>query len=75
MIRGVFDRKGELFAYRQGNDLVTLEGELSGKIVGDYVVDLAGVRIWRIVGDALYTADSAESIGYFGAAMPDYLEL
>ena len=29
-------------------------------------VDMIGNPIWRVVGDAVYTKDSSESIGFFG---------
>lgn len=69
-MRGILDRKGEQFAYVEGNILFTLEGEPTGKIEGDFVVDLAGNRTWRIVGDGLYSIDGSETIGYFSGARP-----
>lgn len=66
-MRGVYDRKGEQFAYLNGGILYTLDGEPSGKHVGDYIVDLAGNKRWRIIGDALSSLDFSETIGYIGA--------
>jgi hypothetical protein len=72
-MRGIVDRKGEQFAFVQGNMLYTLDGEPSGHIQGEFVVDLAGQRIWRIVGDAIYSLDGNETIGYLGGERPsDY---
>lgn len=72
-MRGIFDRKGEQFAYVVGDVLYTLDDERSGRIEGDYVVDLAGNRVWRVVGDGLYALNSAETIGYIGDERPDEL--
>jgi len=65
-MRGLVDRKGEQFAYLQGSVLYTLDGEVTGRLEGEYIVDTAGNRIWRVVGDAVYSLDGMESIGYFG---------
>lgn len=65
-MRGLVDRKGEQFAYLDGNTLYTLEGEATGRIQEDFIVDMGGNRIWRIVGDAVYSLDGMETIGYFG---------
>ena len=72
-MRGIIDRKGELFAYEKNGTLYTLEDEPSGYLQGDFVVDLAGNKVWRIVGDALYIVPGLETIGYFGAEKPDKL--
>lgn len=63
-MRGLIDRKGEQFAYLEGNVIYTLEGEKTGYLVGEFITDLAGNRQWRLVGDGLYTLDSSETIGY-----------
>lgn len=71
--RGLIDRKGEQFAYLQGTNLYTLEGELTGRLEDNYIVDTAGNRMWRVVGDAVYSLDGGESIGYFSSPAPaDY---
>lgn len=71
--RGLIDRKGEQFAYLQGTVLYTLEGEATGRLEDSYVVDTAGNRMWRIVGDAVYSLDGNETIGYFSSPAPaDY---
>lgn len=70
-MRGLFDRKGEQFAYVAGNMLYTLEGEPTGRIEGQYVLDLAGNRVWRIVGDAVYKLKGDESIGFFSGERPE----
>lgn len=69
--RGLHDRKGELFAYLQGNTLYTLEGEVTGRIEGDFIVDVSGNRIWRVYNDGVYSLDAMEAIGYFSSQSPD----
>ena len=66
-MRGLIDRKGEQFAYLQGAVLYTLDGEPTGHLDGEFIVDTAGNRMWRVVGDAVYSLDGMESIGYFGS--------
>ncbi len=44
-MRGLIDRKGEQFAYLQGSVLYTLEGEPTGRLEGEFIVDTAGNRI------------------------------
>ncbi|KPK13663.1 MAG: hypothetical protein AMJ56_01325 [Anaerolineae bacterium SG8_19] len=69
--RGLLDRKGELFAYLEGNVLYTLDGEVTGRLEGNYVVDTAGNQIWRILNDGVFTLDGNEAIGYFSSWTPD----
>jgi len=69
-MRGLIDRKGEQFAYLEGDILFTLDGEPTGRLQGDYIVDLGGKRIWRIVGDGVYSLDGSESIGFFSTPVP-----
>ena len=69
-MRGVVDKKGEQFAYVLGNVLYTLEDEPTGRLEGDFIVDLAGNRMWRVVGDAIYSLDGAETIGFLGGEAP-----
>ena len=66
-MRGVIDRKGEQFAYVNGNVLYTMDNEPTGRIEGNFIVDLAGNRIWRLVGDGVYLLDGSETIGYIGS--------
>ena len=66
-MRGLIDRKGELFAYVENGILYTLDDEPSGRLQGEFIVDLAGAPVWRIVGDAVYSLDGNETIGYLGA--------
>jgi hypothetical protein len=73
-MQGIYDRKGELFAYLEGDRLYTLEGELSGRVEGDFIRDLGGKAIWRIIGDGIFTADAVDDIGYIGAPAPNYLD-
>ena len=68
--RGLISPKGETFAYTVGNQLYTLDGEPSGRLTADHVLDLAGNPIWRRIGDALFTLDGGESIGYLGTERP-----
>lgn len=68
--RGLIDPKGELFAYRYGSTLYTLDDEVTGRIEGDYVLDLDGNRMWRVQGDGVYTMDG-QAVGYFGEERPD----
>jgi hypothetical protein len=68
--RGLHDRKGELFAYFEGNVLYTLEGEATGRLEGDYIVDTAGNRVWRIQRDGVYTLDESRAIGYLSSKTP-----
>lgn len=74
-MRGLIDRKGEQFAFLQGNTLFTLDGEPTGYLRGNFVEDLAGNRIWRVVGDAVYSLDGNETIGFFGAQRDDRYDL
>ncbi|WP_420645434.1 hypothetical protein [Candidatus Leptofilum sp.] len=66
-MRGLIDRKGEQFAYLQGSTLYTMGGEPTGQLRDGFIEDLAGKRIWRVVGDGVYTLDGSETIGFFGA--------
>jgi 4-fold beta flower protein len=70
-MRGLIDRKGEQFAYFEGATLYTLEGEPTGRIEGEFIVDRAGNPIWRVVGDAVYALDGSETVGYIGSEISD----
>lgn len=70
-MRGLIDRKGELFAYLEHDILYTLDGQRSGRIQGSFVIDLAGNRVWRIVGDGVYALDGNETIGFLTAERHD----
>jgi len=70
-MRGLIDRKGEQFAYLIGNVLYTLEGEMSGRLEKGFIVDLAGNKIWHVVGDGIYALDGSETIGYLGTERRD----
>ena len=63
-MRGLVDRKGEQFAYLIGNVLYTMDGEASGQLAGEYITDLAGKPMWRVVGDGVYAVKGLETIGY-----------
>ena len=65
-MRSLTDKKGEQFAYLEHNTLYDLEGVATGQLEGDFIVDVAGNRVWRVVGDGVYTLDSSESIGFLG---------
>ncbi|PID85686.1 MAG: hypothetical protein CSB13_06800 [Chloroflexi bacterium] len=66
-MRSLTDKKGEQFGYLENNVLYDLDGVATGSLKGDFIVDLAGKRMWRVVGDGVYTLDSSESIGFFGS--------
>ncbi len=70
-MRGLVDRKGEQFAYFIGNTLYTLEDEPTGRLEKTFIVDLNGNRMWRVVGDGVYSLDGMETIGYIGSEAPD----
>jgi hypothetical protein len=70
-MRGLIDRKGEQFAYFAGNTLYTLEDEPTGRLEKSFIVDLNGNRMWRIVGDGVYSLDGMETIGYISSETPD----
>jgi hypothetical protein len=63
-MRGLIDTKGEQFGYLQANTLYTLDGEPTGHLELNYIVDLSGKRIWRIIGDGVYALDGIKAIGY-----------
>jgi hypothetical protein len=70
-MRGLIDRKGEQFGYFIGSRLYTLDDEMTGSIEGEFIVDITGQRIWRVVGDAVYSLDSSETIGFIGSELAD----
>ncbi len=74
-MRGIVDRKGEQFAYVQGRNVHTLDGELTGYGEGEYILDTAGNRMWRLVGDGIYSLDGAETIGDLGGERPSEYDL
>jgi hypothetical protein len=75
VMRGLVDRKGEQFAYLEGNTLYTLEGEATGYLKEEFIVDLHGEKVWRVVGDAVYSLDGMETIGYLSGERPhDFAE-
>ncbi len=63
-MRGLIDTKGEQFGYLRANTLYTLDGEPTGHLELNYIVDLSGKRIWRIIGDGVYALDGIKAIGY-----------
>lgn len=68
--RGLIDPQGDLLGYLSGSTLYTLNDEPTGRIEGEYVVDLEGNRMWRVQGDAVYTLDGT-AVGYFGEERSD----
>ena len=70
--RGVYDYKGELFAFLEGSTLFTMDGEITGSLEGDYILDTAGNRVWRVHDSGLYTLDEWVNIGYLGGSTGDY---
>ncbi len=69
--RGLVDRKGEIFAYLEGNTLYTLDGEATGRLIGEFIVDMAGNRVWRVYGDGVYTMSGEEPVGFFSGKAPE----
>ena len=63
-MRGLIDRKGEQFAYLIGDVRYTMDDEPSGRLAGEYILDLAGKPVWRVVGDGVYALRGLETIGY-----------
>lgn len=63
-MRGLVSPKGEQFGYLVGDMLYTLDDEPSGRLQGEYIVDMAGNPIWRVVGDGVYSLNGMETIGY-----------
>ena len=63
-MRGIVSPKGEQFGYLLGDVLYPIEDEPSGRLQGQYIVDLAGNPVWRVVGDGVYSLDGMETIGY-----------
>ena len=70
-MRGLISPKGEQFGYLIGHTLFTMDDEPSGRLEGEYIVDLAGNPVWRVVGDGVYSLDGMETIGYLSAERPD----
>ncbi len=69
--RGLYDPKGELFAYLDGLVLYSLDSEPSGRIENDFIVDADGNKIWRIFNDGVYSLDSMEAVGYLTDGAPE----
>lgn len=69
-MRGLIDNKGEHFANLEGDQLLTLEGELSGYLRGDFIVDLNGSKVWLVIGDGVYRLDGIHQVGFFGGEKP-----
>lgn len=63
-MRGLVSPKGEQFGYVIGDSLYTMDDEPSGRLRGEYVVNMVGDPVWRIVGDGIYSLDGMETIGY-----------
>ena len=72
-MRSLTDKKGEQFAYLEYDVLYNPEGVATGKLEGDFIVDMVGRRVWRVVGDGVYTLDSSESIGFLGGEISEEL--
>lgn len=69
--RGLLDTKGELFAYLEGDTLYSLDGDVTGRLEGGYILDTAGNRVWLVQKDGVYSLDGARAIGYFGSRGPE----
>ncbi len=72
-MRGLVDRKGEMFAYLIGDQLFTLDDELTGYVRGRHIVDLRGAEVWLVVGDAVYMPDGMEPVGFFTEERPQWM--
>ncbi len=70
-MRGLISPKGEQFGYLIGNNLFTMDDEPSGRLEGDFIVDLAGNTVWRVVGDGVYSLNGMETIGFLSAERTD----
>ena len=70
-MRGLVSPKGEQFGYLLGNQLYTMDYEASGRLEGDFIVDLAGNQVWRVVGDGVYSLNGMETIGYLTSERPE----
>lgn len=68
--RGLIDPKGEQFGYLVGTTLYTLDDEATGRMQGNFIVDMDGNRMWRVEGDAVYTMEG-HPVGYLGEERPD----
>lgn len=63
-MRGLVSPKGEQFGYVIGDTLYTMDDEPTGRLRGEFIVNMAGDPIWRLVGDGVYSLNSMETIGY-----------
>lgn len=63
-MRGLVSPKGEQFGYVIGDTLYTMDDEPTGRLRGEFVVNMAGDPIWRLVGDGVYSLNGMETIGY-----------
>jgi hypothetical protein len=70
-MRSLTDKKGEQFGYLENNVLYDMDGVATGTLKGNFIVDMIGNPIWRVVGDGVYALDSSESIGFFGGERQD----
>lgn len=70
-MRGLVSPKGEQFGYVVGGVLYTMDDEPSGRLEKDFIVDLAGNIVWRVVGDGVYALNGMETIGYLTGQRAD----
>lgn len=71
-MRGLVDRKGETFAYLVGDQLFTIDDELTGYLRNRSIIDLQGSEVWLVVGDAVYMPDGMEPVGFFTEERPQW---
>ncbi len=70
MKRGIYDYRGECFAYTDGQQLYDLTGKHAGYVSRNAVYNLQRERIWHRDRDGLYD-QRWHSIGYIGGAEYD----
>lgn len=63
---GLYDYRGECFAYTDGKGIYDLEGKLSGYLSDTSVTALDGSFVWHRYKDGLYN-QHWENIGYLGS--------
>ena len=72
--QGIYDTRGELFGYVDGDRVYDLNGDLLGEIrrAGKRraVYALGGEKVWNLSGDGLFSL-KWEEVGYLGSPYRD----